>query len=181
MSRQDASDGPAVNGISAANRSLIIDQLGDARRLRAVSGPWDVHVSWKQGFASTATVRGHEIRFDQPGDIAAGDTAPTPHEYLLSCVAGCLIAGVVMHATVARVQLTTLDVHVSGTFDNVLKWAGIESEGNPGYRGLDLRATIAGEADDETLRDIWDRAVGGSPVTQTVNRATPIVATLDIV
>jgi len=181
MSRHGTTDERDVNGISAANRAAIVDQLSDARRLRTMSGPWDVQASWKQGFASSATVRGHQIRFDQPGDVTADDTAPTPHEHLLASVAGCLIAGVVMHATVARVQLTSLEIHVSGTFDNVLKWAGIESEGNPGYRGLDLRATISGQADDDTLRDIWDRALSGSPVAQTVNNRTPIVATLDVV
>ncbi|UWP79872.1 OsmC family protein [Dactylosporangium fulvum] len=180
MTARQPALGRDVNGIRAENRALIMEQLSDARRVREFSGPWDVEATWLTGFKSKATVRGHEIPFDQPGDIAADDTAPTPHEHLLASIAGCLIAGVVMHATVQNVRLTSLVVHVSGTFDNVLRWAGIESAGNPGYRGIDLRATMSGEADDDTLRDIWDRALAGSPVAQTINRETPVITIVEL-
>ncbi|WP_028927247.1 OsmC family protein [Pseudonocardia acaciae] len=170
-----------INGISAGDRAMIIDQLSDARRVRAFSGPWDVTARWVTGFRSTAAVRGHEIRFDQPGDVGADDSDPTPHEYLLASIAGCLIAGVVMHATVQGVRLSSLTVEVAGTFDNVLKWAGLDESGNPGYRGAEVRARISGEAADDVLRDIWDRALAGSPVAQTINRRTPVLAVVDVV
>lgn len=148
--------------------------------MREFSGPWEITARWSGGFTSVATARGHQIRFDQPGDLEADDGAPTPHEYLLSSIGGCLIAGVVMHATVRGVQLTALTVSVAGTFDNVLKWAGLDDAGTPGYGAVEVRAALSGEADDDTLRDIWDRAFAGSPVAQTTTRATPVVAVLDI-
>ncbi|MCV7228103.1 OsmC family protein [Mycolicibacterium komossense] len=171
----------AVNGISADDRTILIGQLSDARTVRDFSGPWEIKAAWTAGFKSEAEVRGHRIHFDQPGDIRADDTAPTPHEYFIASVAGCLIAGVVMHATVRGVQLHSVKVTVSGTFENVLRWAGIESEGNPGYRGVEVTAAISGAVDDDTIRDIWDRAVAGSPVAQSVNRRTPVVSVLTIV
>lgn len=170
----------AVNGISADDRAAIIGQLSDARTVRDFSGPWEIKARWTTGFKSEAEVRGHLIRFDQPGDIRADDTAPTPHEYFIASVAGCLIVGVLMHATVRGIELTAVDVTVSGTFENVLRWAGIESEGNPGYRGVEVRASIAADVDDDTVRDIWERAVAGSPVAQSVNRRTPVVAVLTV-
>jgi uncharacterized OsmC-like protein len=170
----------AVNGISAEDRAAIIRQLSDARTVQDFSGPWEIKARWTTGFKSEAQVRGHVIHFDQPGDIRADDTAPTPHEYFIASVAGCLIAGVLMHATVRGVELSSVDVTVAGTFENVLRWAGIESEGNPGYRGVEVRASISADVDDNTVRDIWERAVAGSPVAQSVNRRTPVVSVLTV-
>lgn len=172
--------GGALNGISADDRAAIVSQLSDARALRDFSGPWEIKARWTTGFRSEAEVRGHVIHFDQPGDIYADDTAPTPHEYFIASVAGCVIAGVLMHATVRAIELNAMDITVSGTFENVLRWAGIETEGNPGYRSVEISATISADADDDTVRDIWDRAVAGSPVAQSVNRKTRVVSTLTV-
>lgn len=180
MSPRPGINSRSVNGISSDDRSLIVDQLSDSRRVKEFSGPWTIQCSWVEGFKSRAEVRGHSIHFDQPGDIQADDTAPTPHEYLLSAVAGCLVAGVVMHATVQGIQLRSLDIEVSGTFDNVLKWAGLDDSGTPGYRAIEVRASISGNAADDVLRDIWDRTLAGSPVAQTANLPTPVISVLNI-
>ncbi|MFW0788681.1 OsmC family protein [Gordonia sp. CPCC 205333] len=180
MGTQVNHDEGTVNGISGEDRTVLVELLSDARRVKEFSGPWSVECAWTEGFKSSASVRGHSISFDQPGDVRADDTAPTPHEYMLSAVGSCVLAGVVLHATVVGVQLHSLRVSVSGTFENTLKWAGLESSGSPGYRSLEVHGAISGDAEDSVLQDIWDRALSGSPVAHTVHQATPVSTALSI-
>jgi uncharacterized OsmC-like protein len=169
-----------LNGIGPGRQQELRGKLADARRMREFSGPWSAQVRWAGGFRTEARMRGHHIAFDEPGDLAAGDSAASPHEFVLSALGACLVAGIVLHATLQDVRLTSIDVQVSGTFDNILRWAGLESTGNPGYRAVELRATIAADVDDDVIRDIWDRALSGSPVAQTVSLPTPVIAVMEI-
>jgi uncharacterized OsmC-like protein len=169
-----------LNGISAERRSMLRETLSDARTMGSFSGPWTSTVQWAGGFRTNARTRGHAIAFDEPGDLVAGDSAATPHEYVLSAIGACLVAGVVLHATLREVRLTSIEIAVSGTFDNLLRWAGLSEGGNPGYRSIEVRARIAGPAGDDVIRDIWERALDGSPVAQTISQPTAVVAVLDI-
>ncbi|MGX6446598.1 OsmC family protein [Patulibacter sp. S7RM1-6] len=173
-------DGRTINGVPADRRRSLAAQLADARRVREFSGPWTARVTWEEGFRTRAHVRGHTIPFDEPADLAADDTAPTPHEHVLSALGACLAAGLVMHATVAGIALDALEVEVSGTFDNILRWAGLAESGSPGFRGLEVRATLGGDAPEEDLRDLWDRALAGSPVAQTLAHPTPVSSVLRV-
>lgn len=85
-----------------------------------------------------------------------------------------------MHATVQGVQLTHLEVGISGTFDNILKWAGLDTAGSPGYRAIEMHATISGNAADDVLRAIWERSIAGSPVANTISRPTQVLTVLEV-
>lgn len=174
-------DSRPLNGIDPQHARELRELLFDARRVEEFSGPWAVESSWTDGFQSMSSVRGHAVAFDEPVDLAGKDGAPTPHEYLLSALGGCLIAGAVMHATVQGIRLDRLDVKISGTFDNILRWAGIEDTGSAGYRSLEVHAVIAGDADDAALRTLWERTVAGSPVASTISRPTQLVNVVEIV
>ena len=47
--------------------------------------------------------------------------------------------------------------------------------GNPGYPSIKAKCFVRADADEKLLREIWQAAVDGSPVTQTVARPTQIV------
>ncbi|SNT09990.1 OsmC family protein [Rhodococcoides kyotonense] len=170
-----------LNGIDPHHAEALRELLFDARRVEAFSGPWTARSTWSKGFESTSTVRGHTISFDEPADLAGRDSAPTPHEYLLSALGGCLIAGAIMHATVQAIRIDRLEITLSGTFDNILRWAGIDENGYAGYRSMEVHVVIAGDADDVTLRALWDRTLAGSPVASTISRPTPLVSSVDVV
>jgi hypothetical protein len=70
---------------------------------------------------------------------------------------------------------------MEGSFDNIRKWAGVEDSGNPGYGGITAKAFVSADADASVLQEIWDLAVEGSPVTQTVKRGTTVTANFEAV
>jgi len=80
----------------------------------------------------------------------------------------------VLNATRQGVRIDNLEIAVEANFENILKWAGLDETGNPGYGGVKAKVYVKADADEATLREIWQKAVDGSPVTQSVARATPI-------
>ncbi|MEK8174387.1 hypothetical protein NKH77_51495 [Streptomyces sp. M19] len=121
---------PAVNGIAPDKQLLLKGQLSDARRVRDFSGPWTAQTRWVAGFRTEARVRGHIIGFDEPADLAAEDTAPTPTS--TSSPPGRLPDRRSRHARHGPgIRLHTLRIDLSGTFDSILRWAGLSDSGNP--------------------------------------------------
>jgi hypothetical protein len=73
------------------------------------------------------------------------------------------------------VKIHDLEIALEGNFENILKWAGHSQSGNPGYPSIKAKCFVRADADEKILREIWQAAVDGSPVTQTVARPTKIV------
>ena len=128
-----------------------------------------------------AHTRTHTVELDEPDALDTQDTGASAHEHLLSALGSCIMVGFVLNATRRGVQINNLELAVEGNFENILKWAGLDDGGNPAYGDVDVKVYAQADADDATLQDIFDKAVAGSPVAQTVARATPVRATLEIV
>ncbi|WP_328396160.1 OsmC family protein [Nocardia sp. NBC_00416] len=170
----------SLNGIPAEHRAALTERIRDSDRVAGFSGPWTATTRWRGGFRVDAEVRTHTVAFDEPADLTARDSAPTPHEYLLAAVGACITDGLVLHATLAGIGIRRLSVEVTGTFENILRWAELSPEGNPGFGGLEITGTLDADADPERLTALWNRALSGSPVAQTVGRPTSIVSRLTI-
>jgi uncharacterized OsmC-like protein len=166
-------------GIDGPRRARLLATLRDPERVKEFSGPWAARVTWKGGFKAESKMRTHVIEFDEPADLEADDSAASAHEHLLSALGSCLATGVVVHATARSVKLEEVEISLTGTFDNVLRWAGLSESGSPAYRSIEARAHIRGDADEDTLRDIWDQALAGSPVAQTIIRPTPVISVME--
>jgi uncharacterized OsmC-like protein len=173
--------GRELNGIAERERAELQRKLGDVEQVKEFSGPWTANVTWRSGFAAESRVRKHTIEFDEPAGLEAGDSAASAHEYLLSALGACLITGFVLHATTERVQLASVELTLTGSFDNILRWAGLSKTGNPGYRSIEVTARVSGDADEDRLRNLWDRAVAGSPVLQTITNPTPVFTIMQVV
>jgi uncharacterized OsmC-like protein len=162
-----------LNGLHPERLEAVIESLKDADNLKAFSGPWRSRVSWEGGFRAKAHTRTHTVSFDEPEGLDTQDTAASAHEHLLSAVGACMTVGFILNATRHGIRVRNLEISLEGNFDNILKWAGLD-EGNPGYGRIHAKAFVSADADEDTLRALWKKAVEGSPVTQSVARVTEI-------
>ena len=163
-----------INGLHPEKLEAVIASLKKPENLKAFSGPWRSRVVWQDGFKAKAHTRTHTVEFDEPADLDTKDTAASAHEHLLSAVGSCMMVGFVLNATRQGVQIKNLEIALEGNFDNILKWADLDDAGNPGYGGITAKVYVQADADEATLRKIWQKAVDGSPVAQSVTRPTPI-------
>ena len=164
----------ALNGLHPEKLEAVVESLKDPTNLKEFSGPWRTRVVWDGGFRAKAHMRTHTVAFDEPAGLDTQDTAASAHELLLSAVGACMMVGFVLNATRQGVRIENLEIAVEGNFENILKWAGLDDSANPGYGGVKAKVYVQADADEATLREIWKKAVEGSPVTQSVARATPI-------
>jgi uncharacterized OsmC-like protein len=163
-----------LNGLHPDKLEAVVESLKDPGNLKDFSGPWRTRVVWDGGFKAKSYMRTHTIAFDEPAGLDTQDTAASAHEMLLSAAGACMMVGFVLNATREGVQIDNLEIALEGHFENILKWAGLDDGGNPGYGGIKAKVFVRADADEATLRAIWDKAVSGSPVTQSIVRATPV-------
>ena len=142
---------------------------------------WKSRVVWQDGLRARAFMRNHTVEMDEPGDLTATDLAASAHEQLLSAIGSCMTVGFVINATKKGIKIHDLEIAVEGYFDNIRKWAGVETEGNPGYGRISAKCFVRADADEATLREIWKLAVDGSPVTQSVVHPTNVTTELEVV
>jgi len=114
---------------------------------------------------------------DHPEVLVGTDQAPSPVEFLLHALAGCLTAGIGNVAAARGINLTEVESTVEGDID-LLGILGLSDQVRNGYQQLRVHFRIKGDADDETLRAIVDRSRQRSAVYDVITNGVPV--TVDV-
>jgi uncharacterized OsmC-like protein len=113
----------------------------------------------------------HDV--DHPEVLVGGDNAPTPVEYVLHALAGCLTAGLVNVAAARGIALTEVESQLEGDID-LLGILGLSKTVRNGYQQVRVHFRIKGDADDETLRGLVERSRQRSAVYDVVTNGVPV-------
>jgi uncharacterized OsmC-like protein len=110
---------------------------------------------------------------DHPTQLVGSDKGPTPVEFLLVALAGCITAGIGNIAAARGVDLTSVRSVVEGNIDlnGVL---GLDSDVRNGYQGVTARFEIEGGAGTDELRKIVERSVARSAVFDVLTNGIPV-------
>jgi len=141
---------------------------------------------WISGTHSRSTMKGfygaggehaHKASYsaesDHPAVLCGADNAPTPVEWLLHALAGCLTAGIGNIAAARGVKLTRVKSTVEGNID-LRGILGLSDEVRNGYEGVTARFEIEGDAPPETLRAIVEQSRARSAVFDVLTRGVPV-------
>lgn len=110
---------------------------------------------------------------DHPEVLVGSDQAPTPVEFLLHALAGCLTAGIGNIAAARGIQLTEVESTLEGDID-LLGILGLDDNVRNGYQQLRVHFRVKGDADDATLRDLVERSRQRSAVYDVLTNGVPI-------
>jgi uncharacterized OsmC-like protein len=94
-----------------------------------------------------------ELDNDEPRLIGGEDTAPTPVEYVLHALAGCLTTTMVYHASVQGVVIESVESFTEGDID-VRGFFGLSDEVRKGFNQVRVRMQVKSEASVEQLREM---------------------------
>jgi len=115
----------------------------------------------------------HVVLIDQPRTGGGTDTGPTPLEYLLCALAGCIgsVGRIVAHQK--KIALRGMEVSVSGELDvDVL--LGKAKQNRAGFPGITVRAKIDADLTEEQklefLREVDERC----PVSDNLRQLTTV-------
>jgi uncharacterized OsmC-like protein len=120
-----------------------------------------------------AHVRAYEYDSDHPLALCGADQGPTPVEYLLGALAGCLGAGIANIAAARGVELEEVESTVEGDID-LVGLLGIDGSVRNAYSGIRVSFRIKGDATPEKLRQIVEQSRARSAVYDALTRPIPI-------
>lgn len=115
---------------------------------------------------------------DHPAVLVGKDNAPTPVEYLLHAIAACLTAGIGNIAAARGVKLTRVNSIVEGNID-ISGLLGLSDKVRNGYRDINVRFEIEGDASPEKLRQIVEQSRSRSAVFDVLTNGVPVNIEVD--
>ncbi len=121
------------------------------------------------------TTRGEEFELDagEPAILLGADTGPNPAEYLLHALAACLTTSLVYVAAARKVELEWVESTVTGDMD-VRGALGVDDEPRNGFERIRVSFRVAGDAPEEKLREVVERAKARSAVYDMVTNGVPV-------
>ena len=129
------------------------------------------------GFFGVGEERAHEqattLDVDHPKVLVGSDQGPTPVEYLLHGLAGCLTAGLANIAAARGVELTEVTSTVEGDIDlnGIL---GLNPDVRNGFSAIRVAFDVKGNAPAEKLAAIVEQSRARSAVFDVLTNGVPV-------
>lgn len=181
-------DRPVDNGVDVAALLGAREALSAAPE--AAEFTWTATCRWEHGthsrsiidgFTGLGTqhqhVRASTFDVDHPEVFASADKGPTPVEYVLVGLAGCLTAGVASVAQHRGIQLRSVTATVEGEM-NVLGILGADSDARNGFSRITARFDIDADASRDDIEALLAQSQKRSAVFDVVANPTDIVVEL---
>ncbi len=180
---QNANNGVNVEALLGAREALT--QAPEAARF-----VWRASNEWVRGTHSRSTINsffglGEEQAHSQPSTFnsdhpeifASEDKGPTPIEYVLVGLAGCLTAGIASVAQNRNIQLRSVKATLEGGMDmqGVL---GIDSDVRNGFDSLKVSYEIDADASKEDIAAIVAQSQKRSAVFDIITNPTDVTVTV---
>ena len=123
-------------------------------------------------------VEATEADSDHPRVLCGEDRGPTPVEWLLHALAGCLTAGIANIAAARGVDLGSVECDVEGDMD-LRGILGLSREVRNGFRAIRVKFRVTGDAPAETLRKIVEQSRARSAVFDVLTNGVPVDITMN--
>jgi uncharacterized OsmC-like protein len=114
-----------------------------------------------------------ELYAGEPAILLGTDTGANPAEYLLHALAACLTTSIVYVAAARGVRLTSVESTLTGEMD-VRGALGVDDEPRNGFERISVALRVTGDAPEQTLREVVERARGRSAVYDMVSNGVPV-------
>jgi uncharacterized OsmC-like protein len=125
------------------------------------------------GQEDSSRIEAFAIDAGEPAILLGSDTGPNPAEYLLHALAACLTTSLVYVAAARGVHLTEVESTLEGDMD-VQGALGLSDEYRNGFEQIRVSFRVKGDAPEEKLREVVDRAQKRSAVFDMVTNGVPV-------
>jgi uncharacterized OsmC-like protein len=115
----------------------------------------------------------HAYDSDHPAVLVGQDNAPTPVEFVLQALGGCLMAGVANVAAARGVDLYEVVAKIEGKID-LRGLLGLNHEVRNGYESIRVSFEIKGDAPAQKLQQIIEQSRNRSAVFDIITNAVPV-------
>jgi uncharacterized OsmC-like protein len=129
------------------------------------------------GGEDTSRAEAFVIDAGEPAILLGTDTGANPAEYLLHALAACLTTSIAYVAAARKVKLTSVESTLVGEMD-VRGALGVSDEVRNGFERISVSFRVTGEAPEEKLREVVERAKARSAVFDMVSNGVPVEVTV---
>jgi uncharacterized OsmC-like protein len=177
-------ESPARNGVDTATLFATINAVNEQRDL--VRFQFRATNTWMSGTHSrssissfygagqeTAHVTTFDIDADHPVVLTGKDNGPTPVEFMLVGLAGCLTAGLANIAAARGVTLHSVESTVEGDID-LQGILGLSREVRNGYQQIRVSFRIDADASPEKIRELVAQSQARSAVFDIITNQVPV-------
>lgn len=141
--------------------------------------------TWVEGTATKSTIHEwygagndqlHAEEFTATSDhpTLGHGHGPTPQEFVLHALAGCIAAGVATTAAARGIELTSIDTRVVGSID-VQGVLGIDPDVRNGFDHIDVAVDLVGDAPKSDLDALIQASTKRSAVFDIIANPTDVV------
>jgi uncharacterized OsmC-like protein len=173
------------NGVNTEQMYGTLDLIKDQPALAQFQ--FRVSNRWIEGAHNRSTIQGfygagaEDTSRGEPFELVAGEpevllgenTGPNPVEFLLHALAACLTTSIVYVAAARNVRLTSVESVLTGDLDARGAF-GLDPEPRNGFERIDVSFRVTGDAPEEKLQEVVERARQRSAVYDIVTNGVPI-------
>lgn len=182
---------PIRNGIDTAQVYGTLDALKSQPELarfefrvqnRWLDGPHSrsvIHDFWAAGGEDSSREEPFVVEASEPPVLFGHNEAPNPAEFLLHALAGCMTLTIVNVAAARKVELHEVTCTLTGVLD-ARGATGLDDSYRNGFEHIRVAYTIRGDASEDKLREIVERAKSRSVVYDMVTNGVPVDVEADV-
>ncbi len=130
-------------------------------------------VEMRQDGSFKAETRGFELSIDEPKSAGGLDKGPTPTEYLLFSLGGCLGVACGVVAEEMGIKIKSFRADLSGEL-NPLKFRGRPSPDRAGFKGIAASVRLEADAPREKLEQLLKTVEARCPISDNLSLPTPL-------
>src|SRR6185436_5371669 len=147
---------------------------------------WRATCEWRSGTHSTTNVDGffglgaeqkhrttYSFSVDHPEIFASEDNGPTPVEYILVGLAGCLTAGIAAVAQNRNIQLHSVKSTIEGDMD-VRGILGMDTDIRNGFSNIKVKYQIDADASEDDIKALVAQSQKRSAVYDIITNPTDV-------
>ena len=177
-------ESPARNGVDTATLFATINAVSEQRDLARFQ--FRATNTWMSGTHSRSSISSfygagqemaHVTTFDFDADhpvvLTGKDNGPTPVEFMLVGLAGCLTAGLANIAAARGVTLHSVESTVEGDID-LQGILGLSREVRNGYQQIRVSFRIDADASPEKIRELVAQSQARSAVFDVITNQVPV-------
>lgn len=159
------------NNINIAGLSEFVNEVKESKKQSEIK--YGVHIDWISGMKTQATVqninmggqklvRNFKFDLDEPNQLLGLNSNPTPQEYLMAGVAGCMAVTFVAGASLMGITLESLTLEFSGEL-NLSGFLGIPSQEPTSFKEFTCNFIVSGDGTNEQYKILKERVMKHSP------------------
>lgn len=159
------------NNINIAGLSEFVHEVKENNNQAEIR--YGVNIDWISGVKTCAStqniklgdqklVRDFNFEIDEPQQLLGLNSNPTPQEYLMAGIAGCMAVTFVAGASLMKITLDKLTLKLSGSID-LSGFLGIENSENIGFKGFNCDFIVEGDGTIEQYNLLLESVKKHSP------------------